>query len=198
LTGTGTVKIGGSVWNASGWMDCVSGNFELKAINPNADNCVSGYTDSFVYRGTAAIKCNEVNIQNGTGNWTSYCSGNIINTDLFEVVNCQSRRNHVASTNGLAPARSVTGFTLKIAPNPMSTSTVITYTLAKDGKVNIIIYNYMMQPIKVLVNNNVTKGTYSITWDGSSSTGNLVSSGIYKIVALVNGQQYTTSLQVLR
>jgi flagellar hook assembly protein FlgD len=114
------------------------------------------------------------------------------------VVNCQSRRNHVESTNGLTPARNVMGFTLKIAPNPMSTSTVITYTLAKDSKVNIVIYNYMMQPIKVLVNDNVTKGTYSITWDGSSSSGNFVSSGIYKIVALVNGQQYTTSLQVLR
>jgi hypothetical protein len=200
VTTKGVVNLmaGGIVWNATGWMDCISGKFELKAINPNADNCISGYTDSFVYRGTTSIKCHDAEMHEGTGTWKSYCSDNIVNDGFFEVVNCRSMRTHIAPITAPSPARSGGDLALKISPNPMRSSSAITYNLTTDSKVNIVVYNYMMQPVKVLVNANVAKGNHSITWDGSSASGSFAGSGIYKIVALINGQQYTTSVQVIK
>ncbi len=53
--GMGTVDIGaGFLWNAYGSFNSSTGSFELHAINPLADDCASGYTDSFIYYGTGA------------------------------------------------------------------------------------------------------------------------------------------------
>jgi FlgD Ig-like domain len=64
-------------------------------------------------------------------------------------------------------------------PNPFNPSTVINFSVPKTGIVKLIVYNSLGQQIRTLVNQNVTAGSHSITWDGMDSRGMSVSSGVY-------------------
>jgi hypothetical protein len=59
-------------------------------------------------------------------------------------------------------------------PNPFNPTTKITYTLADDNFVSLLIYNITGKEIRNLVNEPQSKGTYSVIFDGSSLT-----NGIY-------------------
>ena len=50
-------------------------------------------------------------------------------------------------------------------PNPVSNQTFIHYYLSEDAPVRVSIYNAIGQQIKVLVNQNQTKGAQSIEWN---------------------------------
>lgn len=197
--GTGTVDIGGGlIWNARGWLNCKDGILALHAVNPNADNCASGYVDSFVYRGISFERCNMADVHVGQGNWRSFCSGSVVNRGTFSAVNCRSQVDKVSNPDNVVPAKSAGAVTLMVSPNPMQNSSTITYSLTKESKVSIVVYNYMMQPVKTLVSDTKAAGKYSIVWDGKSSAGSMVGSGLYKIVALINNTPYTITVQVIK
>jgi hypothetical protein len=59
-------------------------------------------------------------------------------------------------------------------PNPFNPKTQIQFDVAKQSGVKISVYNVLGNEVAVLVNQNLTAGTYSVTWDAS-----LYSSGIY-------------------
>lgn len=64
-------------------------------------------------------------------------------------------------------------------PNPFNPSTTIKYRVPLSGNVTITIYNSIGQVVAQLINSNHTPGNYTIEWNGTDKTGNLVSSGIY-------------------
>ena len=69
----GTLSAGAPVpWTASGWIQKYKNpvNFVQywRADNPEADGCLSGYSDYFEYSGSGAK-------MTPAGTWTSYCSG---------------------------------------------------------------------------------------------------------------------------
>ena len=196
--GEGTVDIGGGViWRARGWLNCTNGSLELYAINPAADNCTSGYVDSFVYRGISNEKCNMAAIHVANGNFYSYCSGTVINTGSFSAVNCGSQTDRVVNPDNSTPAKTASGsIVMKVSPNPVVNAATINYTITKNSKVNMVVYNYMMQPVKTLVNENKTAGNYSVVWNVNES--NNVTAGLYKVVASVDGKPYTTTIQVIK
>ena len=49
-------------------------------------------------------------------------------------------------------------------------------------------YNTKGQKIKTLVNNEFTKGTHSIIWNGDDESGKLVGSGVYLSTLNMNGK----------
>jgi hypothetical protein len=53
----------------------------------------------------------------------------------------------------------------------------------------------MQQVVKVLVNDFKNAGNYSTVWN--SKVGN-INAGIYRVVAVINGKSYTTTVQVVR
>lgn len=72
------------------------------------------------------------------------------------------------------------GFNLKQNyPNPFNPSTTIEYTLPKEGKVTLKIFDTIGKEIKTLVNKNQQRGDYKVVWDGTDNKGEKVSSGIY-------------------
>jgi len=115
---TGTVNVDGTNWSVWGWGNFANrgGNVELHAGNPNADGCQSGYTDSFTYYGTASISGNGSNTTfNGSGTWTSYCSGSVYNNGTWSAYGpCGSLK---ARADG--PAKS--GNTSKASKNSSNT-----------------------------------------------------------------------------
>src|SRR5437868_6836274 len=52
-SGVGTVDVGaGFLWRAAGTYNTITGTTSLKAVNPQADGCASGFTDYFEYTGS--------------------------------------------------------------------------------------------------------------------------------------------------
>ncbi|MGB2697593.1 MAG: S8 family serine peptidase [Candidatus Zixiibacteriota bacterium] len=81
-------------------------------------------------------------------------------------------------------------------PNPFNPMTEFSISLPQETHVNLVVYNVMGQKVKTLVNDHMSAGTHSITWDGTNENGNVVSSGIYfyKVVA---GDIMTTKKMIL-
>ncbi len=64
-------------------------------------------------------------------------------------------------------------------PNPFNPETRIKFGLSKDADVSITVFNSLGQRIATLENSFMTKGNYSVTWNGTNDNGELQSSGIY-------------------
>jgi hypothetical protein len=65
------------------------------------------------------------------------------------------------------------------SPNPCVTSTEIRYEIAKPGRVRITVYNALGQVVRVLVDEQAEPGRHGAIWDGKSSSGGRISSGVY-------------------
>lgn len=76
-------------------------------------------------------------------------------------------------------------------PNPFTTSSVIRFQLPTSQTVHLAVYNATGQLIKTLASGNRTSGQHAVTWDGTDSSGQPVSSGVYLYRLTVNGRQDT-------
>jgi hypothetical protein len=64
-------------------------------------------------------------------------------------------------------------------PNPFNPNTKIDFSIPRNSKVRLCIYNVMGQRIKTLVDETKTAGYYDVIWDGKNEKGQEVASGIY-------------------
>ncbi len=84
----------------------------------------------------------------------------------------------VLSTRGRG--RVDAGFTLhQNYPNPFNASTTIAYSLERDGRVKLEIYNIAGQRVRTLVDERLMAGQHRVVWDGTADSGHEVTSGIY-------------------
>ena len=97
--------------------------------------------------------------------------GIMANVDSVMVRNLSGAPVGIHHINENAP----TSFDLKQNyPNPFNPSTSISYDIAKEEFVNIVVYNSIGQEVKTLVNEHKLAGSYTINFDASS-----LPSGIY-------------------
>lgn len=64
-------------------------------------------------------------------------------------------------------------------PNPFNPSTEISFSLPVRSHIDLRIYNALGQHVATLVEETRPAGEYSVRWDGRSSNGSMVASGIY-------------------
>ncbi len=64
-------------------------------------------------------------------------------------------------------------------PNPFNPNTTISYSMPTAGKVRLEVYNLKGQLVKILVDEEIDAGIYSVNWNGKDSSGKSVASGIY-------------------
>ncbi|MFH1700106.1 MAG: FlgD immunoglobulin-like domain containing protein [Candidatus Zixiibacteriota bacterium] len=64
-------------------------------------------------------------------------------------------------------------------PNPFNPVTSIMFTIPEAGHVQLNVHNILGQLVKTLINSEMEKGEYTITWDGKDENGMAVASGIY-------------------
>ena len=64
-------------------------------------------------------------------------------------------------------------------PNPFNPSTIIRYGVPKASDVKVEIFNLLGQKVITLVDRNQIAGTYEVTWNGNSASGNIVAGGMY-------------------
>lgn len=64
-------------------------------------------------------------------------------------------------------------------PNPCVSTTEIRFDVARTSDVAIRVYNTMGQVVRVLKDGRLEPGHYSVAWDGTSTAGGKVASGVY-------------------
>jgi len=81
-------------------------------------------------------------------------------------------------------------------PNPFNPSTVIKFELPRRSELSITVYNLLGQRVIDLVDAEYPAGNHEITWDGKSSSGQQVSTGIY-FYRIVAGDYINTKKMIL-
>ncbi len=83
-------------------------------------------------------------------------------------------------------------------PNPFNPLTKIQFSIKRASQVCLIITNTSGQPIKTLVNEFKSVGTYSAVWDATDETGKPVSSGLYICQFVAEGMVENTKMVLIR
>ncbi len=111
----------------------------------------------------------------GVINYSGNIAGETHDNDPYNVVHWyNSNKNDPNNGNFLITDINATNY-----PNPFNPETTIKYMLPTENQVQITIFNNKGQFIKNLLNKEQSKGTHTITWDGTDINSNKVSSGIY-------------------
>ncbi len=74
-------------------------------------------------------------------------------------------------------------------PNPFNPTTTIQYYLPETANVKLSIFNSLGQLINVLVDEEKSRGSHMVKWNGRNQFGNVVSSGIYFYLFEANGKE---------
>jgi hypothetical protein len=78
------------------------------------------------------------------------------------------------------PSTGITGFVLaQNYPNPFNLKTSMSFEIPYGCRVSLKIYNLVGRLVNTLVDGKMQKGQHTIFWDGTSSAGDPVASGIY-------------------
>ncbi len=73
-------------------------------------------------------------------------------------------------------------------PNPFNPSTTISFSLQQEELIELEVYNLKGQKVKQLINSRLSAGLHSVTWNGTDSNDQPISSGIYFYKLIVNGK----------
>jgi len=76
-----------------------------------------------------------------------------------------------------------------VYPNPFYYHTFIAFKLLHGGNVQVIIYNINGKKVKSLMNAKVSKGEFTMTWEGNDDQNQIVKQGTYIATILINGKK---------
>jgi hypothetical protein len=83
-------------------------------------------------------------------------------------------------------------------PNPFNPATIINFSIADLEEVRITVHNLLGQQLKVLLDETLSPGQYSTSWDGTDSGNRRVSSGTYLYVLQSGMKQQVRKMTLLR
>jgi hypothetical protein len=72
-------------------------------------------------------------------------------------------------------------------PNPFNPTTNIRYALPVDSKLTMEVYNVLGQRVRTLVNTDMVAGYHEVEWNGLSSDGQQLASGVYFLQMAAKG-----------
>ena len=64
-------------------------------------------------------------------------------------------------------------------PNPFNPTTMIGFSVPENGYVSIEVFDILGRHVRTLVSKNYSAGNYSVIWDATDMSGNVVSNGVY-------------------
>jgi flagellar hook assembly protein FlgD len=81
-------------------------------------------------------------------------------------------------------------------PNPFTDETTVEYSIAEDGNVSLEVFDALGQLVVTLAVGNREPATYTVAWNGRSSNGREVPSGVY--VIRLTTPQGTSAVRALK
>ena len=89
-------------------------------------------------------------------------------------------------------------YRMKHFPNPVQSTTEIKYSLPRNERVNISIYNVRGQLVKTLVNGQEESGLHKKSWDGTDLCGKCVTNGVYMYILSTDNKVLTRKMLLMR
>ena len=83
-------------------------------------------------------------------------------------------------------------------PNPFNPTTSIRYALTEPGAAHLAIYDALGKLVRTLVTGQQAPGTHTVEWDATDYTGHQVTSGFYVYRLVVNGQEQSRTMILLK
>ena len=122
--------------------------------------------------------------------WT-YCGWNL---DDVEIWGLAALIPTSAGDGDLPTVAAITG----VWPNPFNPRTNIAFTVPAPAHVRLVVYDLRGRRVDVLVDEVRGTGAHVVVWQGRSSAGNLLSSGVYFARLEVGGAVSTSKLVLVR
>lgn len=170
--------------NLSTCMAVYLGN-SVPQIHPIGDRCKYGNSPFRII-----VKVGDVN-GDGVNDFGSVSPYELFSHDGYFII-FKGDSGYVTTGVGNNPIPVPKDFNLKQNyPNPFNPSTTIEYTLQKEEKVVLKIYDTIGKEIKTLVNKDQKSGNYKVVWDATDNKGDKVSSGIFFYQLQINNATIT-------
>ncbi len=84
-------------------------------------------------------------------------------------------------------------------PNPFNQETIISFNLPRSGEVDLVVYDLLGRKVVNLYSGYAEAGKTDIKWNGRSSTGDDLSSGVYYYrLSVVEGKTITKRMTLLK
>lgn len=83
-------------------------------------------------------------------------------------------------------------------PNPFNPTTVISFALPRSSDVRIDLYDITGRLVRTLADETMTAGNHTITFDGRSSSGNQLATGVYFYRMQANGFVATKKMLLMK
>jgi len=83
-------------------------------------------------------------------------------------------------------------------PNPFNPTTAIAFTVPREEHVRLVVYSPSGRLVRTLVDAACEEGRHSIVWDGTSSGGAQVGSGVYLCVLETAGTRLTRKMVLMK
>jgi hypothetical protein len=85
---------------------------------------------------------------------------------------------------------------LPAAPNPFNPQTMVRFSLAEEGRVELTVYDVRGELVRRLLDSEMASGEHVVSWDGRDDGGRSLSSGVY-FVRFQSGRVRTTERVLL-
>ena len=76
-----------------------------------------------------------------------------------------------------------------VYPNPFYYHTFIAFKLLHGGNVQVIIYDINGKKVKSLMNAKISKGEFTMTWEGNDDQNQIVKQGTFIVTIILNGKK---------
>ncbi len=105
----------------------------------------------------------------------------------------------VSNTTGIDPEPPVPGiFELwQNYPNPFNSGTVISFSLASPGDIELVVYDLLGREVATLYSGRANAGRTDISWDARTKSGEVLASGVYYYRLTVSGGESKTERMTL-
>ena len=88
--------------------------------------------------------------------------------------------------------------TISNFPNPFNPSTTIDFSIEEAGTADVTIFDIKGRKVITLVNEHLTEGTFTTTWDGRDSLGNPQASGVYFMRLKTSSSNVSSKIMLLK
>jgi len=82
-------------------------------------------------------------------------------------------------------------------PNPLTTSTVISFELQSAGRATLRVYDATGRAVRTLIDRSARPGTQEVAWDGRADDGARAPAGVYLLALDVDGVQVHRKVTLL-
>jgi len=83
-------------------------------------------------------------------------------------------------------------------PNPFGPQTTLSYTTPAEGRARIRVIDVAGRVVATLVDRDIDAGEHSVSWDGTTDSGDRAASGVYFVRLEAAGGQRSQKLVLLK